>query len=162
MRGVKFGFQKIKKKKKKKNLVTNPSNKNLLNLINLLLSNMSATNKLDTKDDVVVDKIVVKNTDMSNEMIESVKKLTFESLKQAKDQSNNDNLKLSALLAKFLKKSMDKIHNPTWQCCVGTNFGSGVIHEDKRFINFYINDYVSYYIKQDFYVVIINLSGRYI
>jgi hypothetical protein len=27
---------------------------------------------------------------------------------------------------------------PTWHCIVGSSFGSGVIHEDKRFICFYI------------------------
>ena len=39
-------------------------------------------------------------------------------------------------IALYMKKEFDRLHQPTWHCVVGKNFGSYVTHEAKCFIYF--------------------------
>lgn len=73
---------------------------------------------------------VVKNADMDDE-------------KQANavDTAKDALLKYSVEkdIAAHIKKEFDRIHNPSWHCIVGKNFGSYVTHETGCFIYFYID-----------------------
>merc|ERR1712203_925086 len=74
-------------------------------------------------------KAVVKVSDMSEEMqLECVDIATqpMEKFSIEKD------------VAAYIKKEMDKKHNPTWHVIVGRNFGSYVTHETKHFVYLYI------------------------
>merc|ERR1712096_145111 len=74
-------------------------------------------------------KAVVKVSDMSEEMqLEAVDIAT-----QAMEKFS-----IEKDVAAYIKKEMDKKHNPTWHCIVGRNFGSYVTHETKHFVYFYV------------------------
>jgi len=74
-------------------------------------------------------KAVVKVSDMSEEMqLEAVDIAT----------TAMDKFSIEKDVAAFIKKEMDKKHNPTWHCIVGRNFGSYVTHETKHFVYFYV------------------------
>lgn len=74
-------------------------------------------------------KAVVKVSDMSEEM--QMDSINVASAALEKFSIEKD-------VAAYIKKEMDKKHNPTWHCIVGRNFGSYVTHETKHFVYFYI------------------------
>merc|ERR1711971_1011162 len=91
----------------------------------------ASANTTQTRASPMADqrKAVVKVSDMSEEMqLECVDIAT-----QAMEK-----LSIEKDVAAYIKKEMDKKHNPTWHVIVGRNFGSYVTHETKHFVYFYI------------------------
>lgn len=74
-------------------------------------------------------------SDMPDDMLEDAIKVTREALEGIEDwESQGD-----AVVDK-LKKSFDEKWGPHWHAVVGTNFGSFVTHEARRFVYFYVAD----------------------
>ena len=74
-------------------------------------------------------KAVVKVSDMSEQMQLSVVDVASQGMERYSIEKD---------VAAFIKKELDRIHNPTWHVIVGRNFGSYVTHETKHFIYFYV------------------------
>ena len=72
---------------------------------------------------------VIKVSDMSEEM-------QLEAVEIAETAMSKFSIEKD--VAAYIKKEMDKKHNPTWHVIVGRNFGSYVTHETKHFVYFYI------------------------
>ena len=81
-------------------------------------------------------KITVKSVDMSEEMLDDVKKLSKDSFQQFEGKNV-----VCRDVASVIKKECDKRFGGTWHCIVGKDFGSFVSHESKHFVYFYLNDY---------------------
>eukprot|EP00029_Vermamoeba_vermiformis_P003390 TRINITY_DN13804_c0_g1_i1.p1 TRINITY_DN13804_c0_g1~~TRINITY_DN13804_c0_g1_i1.p1 ORF type:complete len:108 (-),score=17.70 TRINITY_DN13804_c0_g1_i1:28-312(-) len=81
-------------------------------------------------------KITVKSVDMSDEMLDDVKKLAKDSFQQFEGKTV-----VCRDVASAIKKECDKRFGGTWHCIVGKDFGSFVSHESKHFVYFYLNDY---------------------
>ena len=74
--------------------------------------------------------ISIKNVDMDDEMKQDAIEIAHEAKERysiAKDK------------AAHIKRAFDEKYGPTWHAIWGTNFGSNVTHETKRFIYFYID-----------------------
>ncbi|KAF8571434.1 hypothetical protein P879_02505 [Paragonimus westermani] len=74
-------------------------------------------------------KVVVKNADMSEDMQQDAAECCVTALEKYTIEKD---------VAAYIKKEFDKLHNPTWHCVVGRNFGSYVTHETKHFIYLYV------------------------
>jgi dynein light chain LC8-type len=81
-------------------------------------------------------KVTVKSVDMSDEMLDDVKKLAKDSFQQSEGKTV-----VCRDVASTIKKECDKRFGGTWHCIVGKDFGSFVSHESKHFVYFYLNDY---------------------
>jgi len=66
-----------------------------------------------------MSKLDVKVIDMKPEMKAKAEEIILEGF---------ENLKEERLIADFIKNAMDKYDNPCWNCIVGKNFGSHVVH----------------------------------
>lgn len=75
------------------------------------------------------DKVVVKNSDMEDEMREEATKITQEAFEQFKVEKD---------IAAYIKKGFDSKHGAAWHCIVGRNYGSYVTHETHHFIYMYV------------------------
>jgi len=53
-------------------------------------------------------------------------------------QAANSSQSLHNTVARVLKKEFDAMYGGVWQCVVGRNFGSFVVHDSQTFIYFYI------------------------
>ncbi|XP_040111533.1 dynein light chain 1, cytoplasmic-like [Oryx dammah] len=73
-------------------------------------------------------KAVIKNVNMPEEMQQDL----MECATQALEKHN-----IEKDIVAHIKKEFEK-YNPTWQCLVGRNFGSYVIHETEHFVSFYL------------------------
>uniref|UniRef100_A0AC35FF02 Dynein light chain n=1 Tax=Panagrolaimus sp. PS1159 TaxID=55785 RepID=A0AC35FF02_9BILA len=72
--------------------------------------------------------VVIKNSDMPDEMIETAIECTSQAFKKFNVERH---------IAHHIKQTFDKRYNPTWHCIVGRSFGSFVSHENQHFIYFY-------------------------
>lgn len=75
------------------------------------------------------DKVVVKNSDMEDDMKEEATKITQEAFDQFKVEKD---------IAAYIKKEFDSKFGAAWHCIVGRNFGSYVTHETRNFIYMYV------------------------
>ena len=75
------------------------------------------------------DKVVVKKTDMTEEMQKCVFAIAFEAVKTCGSQAD---------MVRHIKSAMDERYNPDWHCFVGRNFGCFVTHETTHFIYLYV------------------------
>ena len=75
------------------------------------------------------DKVVVKKTDMTEDMQKEVFAIALEAVKACGSEAD---------MVRYIKSAMDKSHNPDWHCFVGRNFGCFVTHETTHFIYLYI------------------------
>lgn len=66
--------------------------------------------------------IVVKIADMSEEMIEEVKRTAIEAFANAQQDGERE-------IAAHIKKKFDSKYGTMWHCVVGKQFGSYVSHE---------------------------------
>jgi len=116
----------------------------------------TATSNLGTGTDIAsreasLTKAVIKNVDMSDEMVKETVDIAVAALQEHPIEKD---------IAAKIKRDMDKKFNPTWHVVVGKNFGSFVTHgmfivwgfafpdtllnrtsliETKHFIYFYID-----------------------
>ena len=78
----------------------------------------------------------IKQTDMPREQqlhaIQLAEKAITDSL------STGGSASLHNTVARVLKKEFDSVYGGVWQCVVGRNFGSFVVHDSQTFIYFYI------------------------
>ncbi|XP_012371753.1 dynein light chain 1, cytoplasmic-like [Octodon degus] len=74
-------------------------------------------------------KMVIKNTDMSEEMQQDSVECTTQVLEKYNTEED---------IAAHIKKKFAKKYNPIWRCTVMKNFSSYVMHEAKHFIYFYL------------------------
>ncbi|EAS05429.2 cytoplasmic dynein light chain 2 (macronuclear) [Tetrahymena thermophila SB210] len=73
----------------------------------------------------------VKATDMEEDMIKRVKEIAINAVKEYKQEKQ---------IAHYIKYEFDKIDGYGWNCIVGRNFGSHIIHQTKKYIFFKINE----------------------
>jgi len=48
--------------------------------------------------------------------------------------------KQEKMLANYLKQEFDKFEGLGWNCVVGRNFGSHIVHQTKKYIYFQVRD----------------------
>ncbi|KAF5402354.1 hypothetical protein P879_02504 [Paragonimus westermani] len=75
---------------------------------------------------------IIKNADMPEDMQQEAADCCGEAL---------DKFTVEKDIAAYVKKEFDRLHQPTWHCVVGRQFGSYVTHEAKHFIYFHIGEY---------------------
>ncbi|KAL6722764.1 hypothetical protein Aduo_017855 [Ancylostoma duodenale] len=73
--------------------------------------------------------VVVKSTDMSEEMQQEAIAVAHRAIEQ---------FQLEKDIASHIKVEFDRKFFPSWHCVVGRNFGSYVTHETNHFIYFYV------------------------
>jgi len=69
----------------------------------------------------------VKATDMEEDMIKKVKEISMNAVKDYKQEKQ---------IAHYIKYELDKIDGYGWNCIVGRNFGSHIIHQTKKYVFF--------------------------
>lgn len=74
-------------------------------------------------------RVVVKASDMAEDMIQDATEIAQEALKSNEIEKD---------VAAHIKREFDKKHGTVWHCVVGRSFGSYVTHETKHFIYFYV------------------------
>ncbi len=70
-------------------------------------------------------KLNIKMVDMENTVLDSAKKSIFEAFETLKEER---------LIANFIREEFDKQYGPSWNCIVGKNFGSHVVHQTKSYL----------------------------
>ena len=74
------------------------------------------------------------------DITEDMKLRAIESTLQQEKNIAKSNREDYELLAKNLKKDFDTRFHPTWQCIVGTHYGSDVGYFEKNMIYFYVGN----------------------
>ena len=62
---------------------------------------------------------------------EKVQKATFSAFKEHRKEKN---------IANYIKTEMDKVGGHGWNCVVGRNFGSHVIHQTNKYIFYSVKE----------------------
>ena len=78
-------------------------------------------------------KVVIKNTDMSEEMQATVFKIATEAPEQYNFEKD-----IAAYVKREFEKETGASWNSPWNCIAGKDFGASVAHEKGKFIYFYI------------------------
>ncbi|KAH8876267.1 putative dynein light chain [Schistosoma japonicum] len=76
-------------------------------------------------------KVIVKNTDMNDEMMELAVRVTACAM---------DRFQVDMEVANFIKTKFSKKYGGSWNCVVGRRFGSDISHEERSFIYFFLGD----------------------
>jgi len=93
--------------------------------------NAATSGGLTGLGDAPIQKAVIKNVDMSEDMQRISIEIALSALEKYTVEKD---------IAAEVKKEFDRKFNPTWHVVVGKNFGSYVTHETKHFIYFYISN----------------------
>nr|AAX30572.1 SJCHGC05194 protein [Schistosoma japonicum] len=78
-----------------------------------------------------LSKVIVKNTDMNDEMMELAVRVTACAM---------DRFQVDMEVANFIKTKFSKKYGGSWNCVVGRRFGSDISHEERSFIYFFLGD----------------------
>eukprot|EP00919_Chromeraceae_sp_WS-2016_P034156 GHVR01080977.1.p1 GENE.GHVR01080977.1~~GHVR01080977.1.p1 ORF type:complete len:114 (+),score=24.27 GHVR01080977.1:42-383(+) len=83
--------------------------------------------------------------DMPDNLVENAILLAHDCLDPDKHALNPE--KDSVKIAKIIKEEFDKKWDCYWQVVVGKNFGCHVIHEQRRFLYFYLGQFAFFIFK---------------
>ncbi|CAJ1077583.1 dynein%2C light chain, LC8-type 2b [Xyrichtys novacula] len=75
-------------------------------------------------------RVEIKSFDMPDEMQQDAVDCAMRAMEKYKIEND---------IAAYVKKEFDKKYNPTWQCCVGKNYGTRMMCDSKQFIYFYLD-----------------------
>ncbi|EGR29513.1 hypothetical protein IMG5_154340 [Ichthyophthirius multifiliis] len=73
----------------------------------------------------------IKATDMEEDMVKRVKEISLSAIKDFKQERQ---------IANYIKQVFDKQDGYGWNCIVGRNFGSHIVHQTKKYCFFQINE----------------------
>ena len=76
-------------------------------------------------------KPLVKASDMDDEYLKKVVDVTLSAMTQYKQEKQ---------IAHHIKQEFDKIDGSGWNCIVGRNFGSHIIHQTKKYVFYQIKE----------------------
>lgn len=82
-------------------------------------------------DDYIKGEELVKNADMTEEMIKQAIICARTAMHKYAIEKE---------IAGHVKREFDKLYYPNWHCIVGKHFGSYVTHESKHYVYFYVGD----------------------